>query len=121
MEDKVIRLLKEKGPLPVYRIAKELRTTYGTAQYYIELLMRHGKVYTVKVGARRYVVLNSQDWLNAVTVEDVIKELNIVLRRAKIKPKTPLSEALKMLEHKAHNVAEALMLIVATLHRQTSS
>ena len=120
MEDKVIRLLEEKGLLPVYRIAKELRTTYGAAQYYIELLTRHGKVYTVKVGARRYVALNGQDWLNAVTVEDVIEELSIMLRRAKIKPKTPLSEALKMLEHKAHNVAEALMLIVATLRHQTS-
>jgi len=118
MEDKVVQLLKEKGPLPVYRIAKELRTTYGAAQYYVNLLMKRGKAYTVKVGARRYVALSGQDWLNAVTVGDVVEELNATLRRAKIKPETPLREALKTLEHKAPNVAETLMLIATALHRQ---
>jgi len=118
MEDEVVQLLKEKGPLPVYRIAKELRTTYGAAQYYVKLLMKRGKAYTIKVGARRYVALSGQDWLNAVTVGDVVEELNAALRRAKIKPETPLREALKTLEHKAPNVAEALMLIATALHRQ---
>ncbi len=121
MEDRIIQLLRERGPLPVYQIAKELRITYGTAQYYIERLIKRKKVYTVKVGTRRYAALNDQDWLKAATVEDVVEELNAALRRAKIKPETPLYEALKALEHKAPHVAEALVLIATALHRQTSA
>jgi DNA-binding Lrp family transcriptional regulator len=121
MEDKVIQLLRERGPLPMYRIAKELRITYGATQYYVGRLVRRGEVYTVKVGARRYVALNGQDWLNAVTVEDAVEELNAALRRAEIKPKTPLAEALKTLEHKAPHAAEILMFIATALHRRTST
>jgi DNA-binding Lrp family transcriptional regulator len=121
VEEEIIRLLKERGPLPVYQLAKELRTTYGTVQYYIERLMKRGKIYTVKVGARRYVALKGQDWLKAVRVEDVLEELNAALRRAKIKPKTPLHEALKTLGNTAPHAAEALMHIAATLHRQAET
>jgi DNA-binding Lrp family transcriptional regulator len=121
VEEEIIRLLKERGPLPVYQLVKELRATYGAVQYYIERLMKRGKIYTVKVGARRYVALKGQDWLKAVRVEDVLEELNAALRRAKIKPKTPLHEALKTLGHTAPHVAEALMNIAATLHRQAET
>ncbi len=121
MEDKIIQLLRERGPLPVYQIAKEMHTSYGAVQYYLERLIKRGKIYTVKVGARRYVALNGQDWLKAVTVQDVVEELNAALSRAKIKPKTPLYEALKMLEHKVPHAAEALMLIARALHCQASA
>jgi len=121
VEEEVIRLLKERGPLPVYQLAKELRATYGMVQYYIERLMKRGKIYTVKVGVRRYVMLNGQDWLKAVRVEDVLEVLNAALRRAKIEPKTPLHEALKMLGRTAPHVAEALMLIAIALHRQAET
>jgi hypothetical protein len=117
VEEEVIRLLKEKGPLPMYQIAKELHTTYGTAQYYVGRLVKRGKAYTVKVGARRYVALSGQDRLRAVTVGDVVEELNAVLRQAGVKPKTPLYEALKALQQKSPHTAEALMLIATALHR----
>jgi DNA-binding transcriptional ArsR family regulator len=120
VEEEIIRLLRERGPLPVYQLVKELRATYGAVQYYIERLMKQRKIYTVKVGTRRYVALNGQDWLKAVRVEDVLEELNAVLRQAKIKPKTPLYEALKTLEHTAPHAAEALMHIATALHRQTA-
>ncbi len=115
MKDRILLLLKERRPLSVYQIAKELGATYGIAQYYIEQLIKNGTIYTVKAGARQYVALNGQDWLKAVTVQDV------VLKRAKINPKMPLYEALKMLEHKAPHAAEALMLIVKAFHRQVST
>ena len=118
MEEEIIRLLKEKGPLSVYQLVKELRVTYGAVQYYIGRLMKRGKIYTVKVGARRYVMLNGQDWLKALRVEDVLEELNAALRQAKIEPKTPLHEALKTLERTAPHVAEALMYI-ATAQAKT--
>jgi DNA-binding Lrp family transcriptional regulator len=118
VEEEIIRLLKERGPLPVYQLAKELRATYGAVQYYIERLMKRGKIYTVKVGARRYVALNGQDWLKAVRVEDVLEELNAALRRAKINPKENLHEALKTLGHTSPHVAEALMLIIQASTQQ---
>jgi DNA-binding Lrp family transcriptional regulator len=116
MEDKIIQLLKERGPLPVYRIVKELNATYGAVQYYIERLIKSGKVYTVKIGAKRYVALRGQDWLKAVHVEDVMEELINALRRAEIKPKTPLHEALKTLERTSPHVAEALRHMATALH-----
>lgn len=112
-------MLKERGPLPVYQVVKELRAAYGAVQCYIKRLMKQGKIYTVKVGARRYAALNGQDWLKAVRVEDVLEELNAALRRAEIKPETPLPEALKTLERTDPHAAEALMHIAATLHRAT--
>ena len=121
MEEEIIRLLKERGPLPVYQLVKELRVTYGAVQYYIERLMKRGKIYTVKVGVRRYVALNGQDWLKAVRVEDILEELNAALRRAKIKPETPLHEALKTLERTAPHAAEALMHMATALHRQAET
>jgi DNA-binding Lrp family transcriptional regulator len=117
VEEEIVRLLRERGPLPVYRLAKELHATYGAAQYYIDRLVRRGVVYTVRVGARRYVALSGQDWLRAVTVGDVLEELKETLRRARIASETPLREALKSLERAAPNAAEALMLIAAALHR----
>jgi len=116
VEDKIIQLLRERGPLPVYRIVREMNSTYGAVQYYVERLMKRGKIYTVRVGSRRYVALRGQDWLKAVYVEDVVEELNAALRRAKIKPKTPLHEALKTLEQTAPHVAEALRHIATALH-----
>ena len=109
VEEGIIRLLKE-GPFPVYQLAKELRATYGTVQYYIERLMKRGKIYTVKASARRYMALNGQDWLKVVRVEGVLEELNAPIR---FRP----DEGLKTLEHKAPNVAEVLMLIVTALRR----
>ena len=57
MEEEIIRLLKERGPLPVHHLARELRATYGAVQYYTERLMKRRKIYTAKVGARRYAPL----------------------------------------------------------------
>ncbi len=119
MEDKIIQLLSERGPLPVYQIAKEIQATYGAVQYYLKRLIKRGKIYTVKVGTKRYVALNGQDLLKAVTVQDVVEELNAALKRAGINPETPLPDALKTLERAAPNVAEALMFIATTCCRQT--
>ncbi len=121
MEDKIIQLLRERGPLSVYQIVKELRAPYGVVQYYLERLITRGKIYTVKMGTKRYVALNGQDWLRAVTVQDVVEEIKAALRRAKIDPKTPLPEALKTLGHTAPNVAEALMFIATAHHRYEST
>jgi len=115
MEDKIIQLLRERGPLPVYHIAKELNVAYGIVQYYVGRLVRSGEVYTVRVGARRYVMLRGQDWLKVVSVEDVVRELNFALKRAKIRPDTPLHEALKTLERTSPHVAEALRLVVQSI------
>jgi len=117
VEDRIIQLLRERGPLPVYSIVRELNSTYGAVQYYIERLVRRGKIYTVRIGGRRYVALSGHDWIKAVLVEDVVEELNAALRRAKIKPKTPLHEALKTLEQTSPHVAEALRHIATALHR----
>jgi DNA-binding Lrp family transcriptional regulator len=119
MEEEIVRLLRELGPVPVYRLARELRATYGTAQYYVDRLVRRGVAYTVRVGARRYVALSGQDWLGAVAVGDVLEELSAALRRAKVGSRTPLHEALKKLGQTSPSVAEALTLIATALHRQT--
>jgi DNA-binding Lrp family transcriptional regulator len=119
VEEEIVRLLGERGPLPVYQIAKELGTSYGAAQYYLERLIKRRKVYAVKVGARRYVALIGQDWLKAVTVGDIVEELSAALRRAKVKPKMPLREALEVLERTSPHAAEALIHMAAAIHRET--
>jgi DNA-binding Lrp family transcriptional regulator len=119
VEKEIVQLLRELGPVPMYRLVKELRVTYGAAQYHVERLVKLGMAYTVKVGARRYVALSGQNWLDAVTVGDVLEELNAALKRAKITPKTPLNEALKTLKQSAPHVAEALTFVVAALGDQT--
>ena len=114
LEREILELLRQKGPVTVYGIAKELGTSYGVAQWHIDKLQRIGQVYTVRIGMKRYVALRSAtplDLLQKVTVEDALNEMTQALTVCGIKPKMTLKEALERLEAKAPHLAEALRLI----------
>jgi DNA-binding Lrp family transcriptional regulator len=111
VQEKILEILRQEGPVPVYKLAKALGLTYGGVQWYIDRLERRGLVYTVKIGRRRYVALKGADLFAKVTVEDVVEELIRVLSAYGIELKTPLQEALERLEAKAPHIAEALRLI----------
>jgi len=110
-EKEILELLRRKGPVTVYRIAKTLNLTYGTAQWYVNKLRRLGLVNDVKMGTRRYIALKDADPLQNVTVGDVLDELMLALSVRGIKPKMRLKEALEKLEVKAPHLAEMLRLI----------
>lgn len=67
-----IKALLEKGPMCVYKISKELRITYGAAQYYVTKGEILGLWKTAKVGQKTVVYLPGQDPTSAATVKDII-------------------------------------------------
>ena len=111
VQEKILEILRQEGPVPVYKLAKSLGLTYGTAQWHIGRLEQRGLVYTVKIGGRRYVALKDADPFTKITVEDVINELKHNISAYGVEPQTPLQEALERLKNKAPHLAEALRLI----------
>jgi len=111
VQEKILEMLRQEGPVPVYKLTKSLGLTYGAAQWHIDRLERRGLVYTVKIGGRRYVALKDANPFTKITVEDVINELKYNISAYGIEPQTPLQEALERLKNKAPHLAEALRLI----------
>jgi predicted transcriptional regulator len=46
----ILEILRREGSVPVYRLAKALGLSYGTAQWYIFSLEREDLVHTIKIG-----------------------------------------------------------------------
>lgn len=111
VQGKILEMLRQEGPVPMYKLAKSLGLTYGAVQWHIGRLEQRGLVYTVKIGGRRYVALKDTNPFAKITVEDVINELKHNISAYGIEPQTPLQEALERLESKAPHLAEALRLI----------
>ena len=104
----ILEILRREGPVPVYRLAKALGLSYGTAQWYIFSLEREGLVHTIKIGKRRYVALKTSDWFASVRVADVMEEFLLTLSAFGVKPEMTLREAIDVLERKAPHIAELL-------------
>jgi len=114
LEKEILELLRQEGPVTVYRIAKAFGITYGAAQWHVGRLQRLGQVYTVKIGAKRYVALRGTaqlDLLQKVTVKDVLNAMINALSACSVKPEMTLQEALNRLDAEAPHLAEALRLI----------
>lgn len=106
--DAILEILRREGPVPLYKLAKELGLSYGAVQWYVFSLEREGLVETIKVGKRRYVTLKTSDWMENIKVGDVLEELLLTLAAFGVKPEMSLGEALAVLNRKAPHIAELL-------------
>ncbi|MGK0548462.1 MAG: helix-turn-helix domain-containing protein [Pyrobaculum sp.] len=110
--DAILEILRREGPVPLYKLAKELGLSYGAVQWYVFSLEREGLVETIKVGKRRYVTLKTSDWMENIKVGDVLEELLLTLAAFGVKPVMSLGEALAVLNRKAPHIAELLKKII---------
>ncbi|CCC80979.1 winged helix-turn-helix domain-containing protein [Thermoproteus tenax] len=100
IKSEILALLQREGPLPVYRIAKELGLSYGAAQWHIFSLEKQGLVKTYRMGNKRYAALNSNDLLRVYRVGDVLRDLELMLLAYGIKEDFTVEEALERLRSK---------------------
>ncbi|MGC8994020.1 MAG: helix-turn-helix domain-containing protein [Pyrobaculum sp.] len=107
-KEAILDILRREGPVPIYRLAKELGLSYGAVQWYVFSLERDGVVETVKIGKRRYVALKATDWMGNVRVSDVLEDFLLTLAAFGVKPDMTVGEALGVLERKAPHIAELL-------------
>jgi DNA-binding transcriptional ArsR family regulator len=105
--DKILRLLRERGPMTLYGIARALGMPYSSVQWHVFALEREGLVRTVRVGWRRYACLDGPP---GVTLGDLLAEIR---RHARGLEGLPAAEALKVLERQAPHVARALALLLS--------
>jgi len=108
----IVDILRREGPMPIYRLAKELGLSYGATQWYVFTLEREGVVETAKVGKRRYVMLKTADWMSNIKVSDVLEEFMLTLAAFGVKPDMAIKEAIDILEKKAPHVAELLQKMI---------
>jgi DNA-binding transcriptional ArsR family regulator len=106
--ERVLRLLRERGPMTLYGIARALGTSYGAVQWHVFALERAGLVRTVRVGWRRYVCLDGRP--PGATLGDLLAEIR---RHARGLEGLPAAEALKVLGRRAPHVAGALALLLS--------
>jgi len=72
MESEILNLVRN-GPVKLYQIAKALKVSYGTAQYYVGKLERRGLIKTRKIACYVVVYVDGQNPLDAVIVEDLAR------------------------------------------------
>jgi DNA-binding transcriptional ArsR family regulator len=101
--ERILRLLRERGPVTLYGIARALGMPYSSVQWHVFALEREGLVRTVRVGWRRYACLDGRP--PDVTLGDLLAEIR---RHARGLEGLPAAEALRLLERRAPHVAEAL-------------
>jgi DNA-binding transcriptional ArsR family regulator len=113
--EEIVEALRKLGAVPVYRLAKILGMSYGAVQWYVFTLEREGVVRTFRVGRKRYVTLNTDEWMDSVIVVDVLEELAMTLRALGVDPGMSLRDALALLERKAPHIAYLLHLLCRIL------
>lgn len=104
----IVEILRKEGPMPIYRLAKEVGLSYGATQWYVFTLEREGIVETVKIGKRRYVMLKTTDWMSSIKVSDVLEDFMLTLAAFGVKPDMSIQKAVEILDRKAPHVAELL-------------
>jgi DNA-binding transcriptional ArsR family regulator len=108
----IIEALKKFGAVPMYRLAKITGMSYGAVQWHVFTLERGGVVRTFKIGRRRYVALNTDEWMSSIRVADVLEELALTFRALGVDPGASLRDALALLERKAPHIAHLVRKIL---------
>jgi DNA-binding transcriptional ArsR family regulator len=115
----ILELLRRRGPLPIYRIAKELGLSYGAAQWHVFYLEREGLVSTYRSGNRRYAAISpAADALKIIKVEDVLRDVMLSLRAYGVTPDMTVHEAIQVLSGRAPHLAEVIKRMAEERYRR---